>query len=135
VPVAGLPSPATPLPIQPSPAKAQQPAPPQPASGDGPFATLPGGGACDVRACSERYTSFRAADCTYQPFGGGPRQVCTASGVGGDDDRRATQAYQQPPPRVAQQPAPPPARPPARTNQQVPQSIIDWLRGQPGPGY
>lgn len=31
---------------------------------------------CDVRACAARYQSFRAADCTYQPYGGGARERC-----------------------------------------------------------
>ena len=31
---------------------------------------------CDVSACARRYNSFRASDCTYQPFGG-PRRLCT----------------------------------------------------------
>ncbi len=35
---------------------------------------------CDVEACSSFYHSFRQSDCTYQPFDGGPRQVCTKSG-------------------------------------------------------
>ena len=30
---------------------------------------------CDVQACSSSYQSFRASDCTYQPFEG-PRRVC-----------------------------------------------------------
>jgi len=30
---------------------------------------------CDVRACSSAYQSFRASDCTYQPFEG-PRRAC-----------------------------------------------------------
>jgi penicillin-binding protein 1A len=30
---------------------------------------------CNVAAC-QRYGSFRASDCTYQPYGGGPRRVC-----------------------------------------------------------
>lgn len=33
-------------------------------------------GSCNVAACSQTYSSFRATDCTYQPYGGGPRQVC-----------------------------------------------------------
>lgn len=33
---------------------------------------------CDVAACASAYRSFRAADCTYQPFTG-PRRVCTAA--------------------------------------------------------
>lgn len=30
---------------------------------------------CDVQACTSAYRSFRASDCTYQPFEG-PRRVC-----------------------------------------------------------
>jgi hypothetical protein len=30
---------------------------------------------CDVSLCERSYRSFRASDCTYQPFGG-PRQFC-----------------------------------------------------------
>ncbi|MCP1170644.1 BA14K family protein, partial [Limimaricola sp. ASW11-118] len=32
--------------------------------------------ACDVRACSRAYRSFRASDCTFQPYSG-PRKLCT----------------------------------------------------------
>jgi hypothetical protein len=32
--------------------------------------------ACNIMACAARYSSFRAADCTYQPLDGGPRQYC-----------------------------------------------------------
>ena len=31
---------------------------------------------CDVSLCERSYRSFRASDCTYQPYGG-PRQYCT----------------------------------------------------------
>jgi hypothetical protein len=31
---------------------------------------------CSVALCAARYTSFHAADCTYQPLGGGPRSIC-----------------------------------------------------------
>jgi hypothetical protein len=31
--------------------------------------------ACDVDACAHAYRSFRAEDCTYQPYSG-PRQLC-----------------------------------------------------------
>jgi 1A family penicillin-binding protein len=31
---------------------------------------------CDVQACSGMYHSFRSSDCTYQPYSGGPRQMC-----------------------------------------------------------
>jgi penicillin-binding protein 1A len=33
-------------------------------------------GACDYQACSSTYHSFRASDCTYQPYSGGSRQMC-----------------------------------------------------------
>jgi membrane peptidoglycan carboxypeptidase len=36
----------------------------------------PDSGFCDYQACSSFYHSFRASDCTYQPFSGGPRQLC-----------------------------------------------------------
>jgi len=31
---------------------------------------------CDVQACAGAYRSFRASDCTYQPFDGGERRLC-----------------------------------------------------------
>lgn len=31
---------------------------------------------CDVRACASTYSSFRASDCTYQPYGGS-RRLCS----------------------------------------------------------
>jgi hypothetical protein len=45
-------------------AAAQQPAPPQ----------------CDVDACASAYASFRASDCTWQPYDG-PRRLCTKGAV------------------------------------------------------
>jgi len=36
----------------------------------------PDSGFCDYQACSSFYHSFRASDCTYQPYSGGPRQLC-----------------------------------------------------------
>jgi len=33
-------------------------------------------GLCDIQACSGTYRSFRAADCTYQPYSGGGRRLC-----------------------------------------------------------
>ena len=57
----------------PAPAPVQEeepePAPARAAAASGPVR-------CDVAACSERYRSFRASDCTYQPFEG-PRRLCT----------------------------------------------------------
>jgi penicillin-binding protein 1A len=32
---------------------------------------------CNVEACSRFYRSFRAEDCTYQPYGRRPREICT----------------------------------------------------------
>uniref|UniRef100_UPI0035A165A0 BA14K family protein n=1 Tax=Aquibium pacificus TaxID=3153579 RepID=UPI0035A165A0 len=31
---------------------------------------------CNVRSCQREYRSFRASDCTYQPYRG-PRRLCT----------------------------------------------------------
>ncbi len=31
---------------------------------------------CDVQVCAQRYRTFSASDCTYQPFDG-PRRLCT----------------------------------------------------------
>ena len=50
------------------------------ASAPQPKQTEPDGAAasnnrCDVQACASAYKSFRASDCTYQPFGG-DRRVC-----------------------------------------------------------
>jgi penicillin-binding protein 1A len=39
------------------------------------------GAKCDVGACSASYSSFRASDCTYQPFDGGPRRTCDKAGA------------------------------------------------------
>jgi len=37
------------------------------------------GGKCDIPVCQQYYHSFRASDCSYQPYGGGPRQYCDRS--------------------------------------------------------
>jgi hypothetical protein len=37
------------------------------------------GNRCDILACAGAYRSFRANDCTYQPFDGGARQLCEKS--------------------------------------------------------
>lgn len=31
---------------------------------------------CNYRTCATAYRSFRSSDCTYQPYGGGPRRIC-----------------------------------------------------------
>jgi len=38
--------------------------------------TAPAGAQCNVTLCAVTYASFHAADCTYQPHGGGPRRIC-----------------------------------------------------------
>ncbi len=35
---------------------------------------------CDYRACSRRYQSFRASDCSYQPYGVYERRACDIGG-------------------------------------------------------
>ncbi len=35
-----------------------------------------GNAQCNISTCEEFYHSFRASDCTYQPYWGGPRQYC-----------------------------------------------------------
>ena len=34
------------------------------------------GAQCKVDLCAATYASFHAADCTYQPYDGGPRRIC-----------------------------------------------------------
>jgi membrane peptidoglycan carboxypeptidase len=31
---------------------------------------------CNMDVCNQFYSSFNPSDCTYQPYGGGPRRVC-----------------------------------------------------------
>ena len=47
-----------------------------PANSPTPVSAQAGAGLCDVQACSGMYSSFRASDCTYQPYWGGARQMC-----------------------------------------------------------
>lgn len=42
------------------------------------MAQAPGGASCNMVVCSRRYRSFDPADCSYQPYGGGPRRFCEA---------------------------------------------------------
>lgn len=51
-----------------------------------------GPGHCDVQTCANAYQSFRASDCTYQPYAG-PRRACIAP--------PATQARNDPAPTRA----------------------------------
>ena len=38
-----------------------------------------GTSSCNMAVCSRRYRSFDSADCSYQPYGGGPRRFCDAN--------------------------------------------------------
>jgi 1A family penicillin-binding protein len=40
---------------------------------------------CDLQACAKRYQSFDADDCTYQPYGGGPRRACDIAATTGQE--------------------------------------------------
>jgi penicillin-binding protein 1A len=40
----------------------------------------PAGGKCDIPVCEQYYHSFRVSDCSYQPYGGGPRRSCDRGG-------------------------------------------------------
>jgi penicillin-binding protein 1A len=42
------------------------------------IAQVPSNSSCNVDVCSRRYRSFEPADCSYQPYGGGPRRFCDA---------------------------------------------------------
>jgi membrane peptidoglycan carboxypeptidase len=46
---------------------------------------------CNVGVCSRLYRSFSESDCTYQPHGGGRRQICQAAEIG----RTSTRPKQQ----------------------------------------
>jgi membrane peptidoglycan carboxypeptidase len=39
---------------------------------------------CDVQACASTYHSFRASDCTYQPYSGGRRRLCPMARANAD---------------------------------------------------
>jgi penicillin-binding protein 1A len=67
-----------PQPPQPTEAKIEQPAPPRakPAV-PAPEPKQPAASSrCDYQACGRKYQSFRASDCTYQPYGSSAREVC-----------------------------------------------------------
>jgi hypothetical protein len=55
---------------------APQPAAPQTAAQPAAQASA---NACNVQACAGTYQSFRASDCSYQPFDGGARRACVVS--------------------------------------------------------
>jgi penicillin-binding protein 1A len=39
-------------------------------------ATSLAAGSCNIPVCQQFYRSFRASDCTFQPYDGGPRRYC-----------------------------------------------------------
>ena len=47
------------------------------------------GAECDYRACAGTYQSFRPSDCSYQPYSGGPRAICTRGAFGGAQSQPA----------------------------------------------
>lgn len=56
---------------------------------------------CDIHACTLAYRSFRASDCTYQPYEG-PRRLCTktadrATAAPGADKSAGLNAHAQAP--------------------------------------
>ena len=57
------------------------------------------GANCDVSMCQQRYHSFRASDCTYQPYDGGPRRSCMrqVQGTNGQSSRKAERSSAAPP--------------------------------------
>ncbi len=88
-------------------------------------ATAAAPNACNVQACEAAYRSFRASDCSYQPFDG-PRKFCDATQAAG---------------QAAASPSPVRAGPPAvdapsaqRRDHQGLQDAIRTVRDLPPPG-
>ena len=63
--------------VSPPPKAASQPLAQPAVQPQAPAAAQPAAGHCDIAACSAAYHSFRASDCTYQPYAG-PRRACVA---------------------------------------------------------
>ena len=61
--------------VQPQPTASEAVVDAQPTQGQAPAAQSEAP-ACDVQSCSRTYESFRASDCTYQPFGSSTRRLC-----------------------------------------------------------
>jgi len=67
--------------------RAESPAPPPAQAGVQQASAVPtdtsaSNNRCDTQACAGTYRSFRASDCTYQPFDGGERRLCTKATLG-----------------------------------------------------
>ena len=96
--VAGPTGPASSAPDQQANAAAQATGP---LDQSAPPAATATGGTCDIPVCERYYHSFRVDDCTYQPYGGGPRRYCdrgtgeVASGTANSprEDRRTGPLY------------------------------------------
>jgi 1A family penicillin-binding protein len=71
-PIAGA-SPARSSPVSPDQAPGAEAAAP-PSDNSSPI--TPAAGRCNPEACARTHRSFRASDCTYQPWDRGPRRVC-----------------------------------------------------------
>jgi hypothetical protein len=52
-------------------------------------------GHCDIQACANAYHSFRATDCTYQPYEG-PRRACVAPAMQAHNETPLQRAARQP---------------------------------------
>ena len=50
---------------------------------------------CDIDACAAAYVSFRASDCTWQPYEG-PRRLCTKGAADAPDAPAANAAATMP---------------------------------------
>jgi 1A family penicillin-binding protein len=60
-----------------TPRRAEAPAAPvAPASQPRTWWGAPAAARCNIDACASTYSSFDPADCSYQPFDGGPRRMC-----------------------------------------------------------
>jgi hypothetical protein len=86
---------------------------PRAAPVSGPTAGIVSAGACNIDACTAAYRSFRAADCSYQPFEG-ERKFCDA----GQAQPAQAAVPPPPPPKPSTQASAPP--PPARREQTAP---------------
>lgn len=91
----------------------------------------PAGAKCDVSMCQQHYHSFRASDCTYQPYDGGPRRACTrqADSTNGRSSRRAERPSASP---RAEEPAalPAPYDAPDRPDYDAPGPPAPWFEIQ-----
>ena len=92
-------------PIQPSPSSAgaaEQQKPTEEAKAEPPAGAnqvQPARSSCSVDLCAATYKSFHAADCTYQPIGGGPRSICALGAQPGAPAPQISGAATEPSPK------------------------------------